>query len=175
MRSDSGEAMKFVLALVVALMLGGGIENAEGVAGAAHVRRTPLSIALKKAYQLWGVKPCNGHYKVELSAVIDGNPLVAGKAVDSDGGMFATPASTWTGCVMELRAEDWANSATVEENWPVLCTTVLHEWGHLTGHPHSDEPGAPPEPAGTSTEQTAVMRSEAYGYSDDINRCGWDP
>lgn len=143
---------------------------------AHHKHRTALSIALKHAYQLWGVKPCGGHYRVELTANL---PSWAGGHSDwnSPAGRdtYASPPSTWTNCVMELPVEQWTTYRLVQE-WPSNCTAVLHEWGHLTGHPHSDEPGAPPEPPGTTSEQRKVMAAGAgFQPEDDMARCGWSP
>lgn len=75
---------------------------------------------------------------------------------------------------MQIPAADWTTER-VKIEWPEDCTAVLHESGHLTGHPHSDEAGAPPEPAGMTREQLAVMRSGAGNYSADIARCGMRP
>jgi hypothetical protein len=27
-----------------------------------------------------------------------------------------------------------------QDNWASICTTIVHEWGHLTGHGHSSNP-----------------------------------
>lgn len=137
------------------------------------LRRTPLSIALALAYKFWGVKPCHGHYRVEVTALAES---VFGESSwrPPTGRSFYEDPAEWTNCVMRLASSLWTQEA-LEAEWPLACTSVLHEWGHLTGHPHSDEPGAPPEPPGTTPEQREVMRSGAYHYSDDVSRCGWDP
>lgn len=137
-----------------------------------RARRTPLSIALAHAYQLWGVKPCGGHYRVEIVFLPE---FVYGESTwISPGGVgsYADPPA-WTECIMRLQRSEWTRES-LEIDWAATCTSVLHEWGHLTGHPHSDEAGQPPEPPGTTAEQRAVMRSGAGDYSAD-GRCGTDP
>lgn len=157
-------------------------------------KRTPLSIALADAYHLWHVKPCDGHYKVVLYAgelpytetgepqnesTVEIAPTVKGEALwNSPTGEddYSTPPNEWTGCRMVLLLSDWTARNLHNGGWPEACFTVLHEWGHLTGHPHSDEPGAPPEPAGTTAEQLAVMRSgNGNSYPEDPTRCGRGP
>jgi hypothetical protein len=134
--------------------------------------RTPLGIALEKAYQLWGVEPCGGRYRVELTTL---PPEVLGHAgwrePATSLGPYATPSSTWTDCVIQLQATAWTEEAVASE-WPDSCSVVLHEWGHLTGHPHSDEPGEPPEPPRMTDEQLQIMRSAP---PVDVQRCGWEP
>ncbi len=134
--------------------------------------RTPFSVALERAYQLWRVEPCGGHYRVELTTL---PPNVRGHAAWREPatslGAFTTPSGTWTDCVIQLPAVALTPEGVASE-WPDACTVVLHEWGHLTGHPHSAQPGEPPEPPGPSDEQLEVMRSAP---AVDLPRCGWQP
>jgi hypothetical protein len=137
-----------------------------------HPRRTPLSVALERAYQLWGVEPCGGRYRVELTTL---PPDVRGHAAWREPaaslGAFTTPSGIWTDCVIQLPATAWTPEGVASE-WPDACSVVLHEWGHLTGHPHSDEPGEPAEPPGMTQERLEVMRSAP---PVDLERCGWQP
>jgi hypothetical protein len=134
--------------------------------------RTPLSVALKKAHQLWGAEPCGGRYRVELTTLppeIRGHSSWLEPATSL--GPYATPSSTWTDCVIQLPATGRTEEAVASE-WPEICSVVLHEWGHLTGHSHSDQPSEPPEPPGMTREQLEVMRSAP---AVDLQRCGWEP
>lgn len=168
---------KLILLVLVALV---GLSVASPAQANAHHPRTPLSIALKKAFQLWGQKPCEGNYRVVLVPIIRHDPKFAGYASfdsPSGPGYYLDPASTRTNCVLELRADDWTTES-ISLEWSQLCTTVLHEWGHLLGYIHTDEvpgftntPGSPSE----THEQRMVMRSGKGSYSDDLHRCGWSP
>jgi hypothetical protein len=73
--------------------------------------------------------------------------------------------------VIQLPASAWTAEGVASE-WPDACSVVLHEWVHLTGHPHTDEPGEPPEPPGMTQEQLEVMSSAP---PVDLRRCGWEP
>ena len=51
-------------------------------------------------------------------------------------GMWDIPADEREGCRVVLNsARSW--------NWDMLCTTVVHEYGHLAGHGHSDDQASP--------------------------------
>jgi hypothetical protein len=129
-------------------------------------------VALESAYQLWGVEPCGGRYRVELITL---PPNVRGHASwrepATSFGAFTTLSGTWTDCVIQLPAAAWTAEGVASE-WPDACSVVLHDWGHLTGHPHSDEPGEPPEPPGMTREQLEIMRGAP---PVDLSRCGWEP
>jgi hypothetical protein len=130
----------------------------------------PLQVAIEKARALWGVEPCGGSYRVQLDApAIDAG--VATFDTPTGAGYYTSPASTWTSCVLHLRASDWT-AHEVETNWPQLCSVVLHEYGHLTGHTHSDEADSPAPGATYTPEQAAVMLSGSTGYASDTARCG---
>jgi hypothetical protein len=134
--------------------------------------RPPLSIALGRAFQLWGVEPCGGRYRVELMtlpAEVRGHSGWREPATSL--GPYTTPSGTWSDCVIQLPASAWTAEG-VASDWPGACSVVLHEWGHLTGHPHSDVPGEPAEPPGMTSEQLEVMRSAP---PVDLRRCGWEP
>lgn len=144
------------------------------VPASATAQRTPLSIALEHAYHLWHIKPCNGHYRVELTTLPEWAGGYSTWSTPAGPNVYSASPTTWTDCVMQLPARDWTPEQ-VSIEWASDCTAVLHEWGHLTGHPHSDEPGAWPEPPAMTREQLAVMRSGAGNYSDDLPRCGTRP
>jgi hypothetical protein len=137
-----------------------------------HEPRTPLTVALEKASQLWGAAPCGGHYRVELTTL---PPEARGRSIWREPatslGPYTTPSRTWTECVIQLSTSAWSSEGVASE-WPDSCSLVLHEWGHLTGHSHADEPGEPPEPPGMTQEQLEVMRSAP---PVDLQRCGWEP
>lgn len=140
--------------------------------------RRALTVAEHRAESLWHERPCDGIYHVALTSFTTAD--VAGYAyfdTPNGPGLYTSPPSTWTNCVLALRAADWSSPTQVAFNWPQLCTIVLHEWGHLTGHVHSNEPpfvDAPGVPADTR-EQATVMRSGSGSTTSDLHRCGWSP
>jgi hypothetical protein len=137
-----------------------------------HHSRPPLSVALERAFLLWGVQPCGGSYRVELTtlpAEVRGHSGWREPATSL--APYTTPSGAWSDCVIQLPASGWTAEAVASE-WPDACSVVLHEWGHLTGHPHSDAPGEPAEPPGMTQEQLEVMRSAP---PVDLRRCGWEP
>jgi len=90
---------------------------------------TPLSIALAHAFQLWGAKPCSGHYRVELVVLPEWATGHADWESHTGLDLYTSPPSTWTGCVMQLQRAD-RTQAGITSEWAQDCTTVLHEWGH---------------------------------------------
>jgi hypothetical protein len=79
-----------------------------------------LGIALAVALHVWGAPACG---QVSVAWVPD-EPVVGGRAEN---------------CVIDLNsAYGWP--ALYRGNWPLLCTVVVHEWGHLTGHNHVSDP-----------------------------------
>lgn len=160
-------------------------------AAASARRLTPIEIALAKATQLWHAQPCGGHYRVRLVSSIDNNPAIPAQAdfdTPTGRGFYTSPPSTWTSCEVLLRASNWTR-ANIEANWSQLCTEVLHEDGHLTGHVHTDPTaqevaegatygwvyGNAPGVAPDTPEQAAVMRSGNNSYTSDVRRCGMEP
>jgi len=100
----------------------------------ARVPRAELHDALAVAAQKWG-------------AVCTAPPTAHLRGLRSDtlgmatwDGMWDVPSDERDGCRILLNShKGW--------DWDRLCTTVVHEWGHLAGHGHSDEPGSPMDPS----------------------------
>ena len=107
--------------------------------------RGPVALATAVAERYWGAVPCGGDI-----AVLAEVPLVPGLDPTTDGWVtfnsslgqndLEAPASTYTQCTISLASWQWPTPAAMESDWNMFCLTVIHEMGHLLGHPHSLAP-----------------------------------
>lgn len=82
--------------------------------------------AISRAH--WHTDPCGGRVTIGYRAM---PPVWNAESVytTSDG----NPAGFGDCSITFNAAEPWT--------WPRFCTVMVHEYGHLTGHPHSTDPG----------------------------------
>jgi hypothetical protein len=86
-----------------------------------------VSTAMELAAGHWGMTPCSGRVTVAwkpLAAQVNATSLWA--YAGNEG--FRRPARN-TECEIDL-------SSVADWDWPKLCTVLVHEVGHLTGHDH---------------------------------------
>ncbi len=122
---------------------------------ASVTSRNPVTTAAAMAERYWGAVPCAG----QITIVAD-SPLAPGLDPSTDGWVtfgsslgadnLSAPASTYTACTITLAHWQWATWADMEHDWGMFCLTVIHEMGHLLGHPHSSRPGSVMAPVFTS-------------------------
>jgi hypothetical protein len=150
--------------------------DAAAAAGVRHVRaqraavdrlaaRDPAGLATTLAERYWGAVPCGGQL-----AVLTAQQLPAGSDSTTDGWVtfesslgannLQAPPSTYTACTISLARWQWPTRARQAADWNMLCLTVVHEMGHLLGHPHSLAPGSVMAPEFTNEEDVPAICRE---------------
>jgi hypothetical protein len=90
--------------------------------------------AMQQARQIavahWGMNPCKGDVTISWGTL---------PVEENATSMWVNPFQDYydakdnTLCSVEFNVrQDW--------DWPKLCTVFVHEFGHLAGNPHSDDP-----------------------------------
>jgi hypothetical protein len=101
-----------------------------------------VALASTVAKRYWGVVPCGGQI-----TVLANMPLLSGLDPTTDAWVtfssslgennLEAPASTYTQCTISLAHWQWPTKSVMDSDWNMFCLTVIHEMGHLLGHPHS--------------------------------------
>jgi hypothetical protein len=112
-----------------------------------------MQAALAIARANWGMDACNGQVAIEWG--VDEANINARS-------FWANPVSSYDNPAQNVQCRIVFNS-TMTFSWEKLCTVVVHEYGHLTGHPHTvDGPDVmspiyrAPLPACTTADPTAA-------------------
>lgn len=145
------------LALVLAAPVSQAAEPTDPVpdAAARYAPGTPAMVtAWQIAVQRWGTAPCQG--QVALSWT----PMQAGTNATSS---WSNPVSAYGAADQNVSCR-MTFSSTAPFDWHKFCTVVVHEVGHLVGHPHSDRPDDIMAEYYSATEPTCARTPDPTGY-----------
>lgn len=96
------------------------------------VGSAPMTTAQGLAKAHWGMDPCGGQVSISWTQLA---PQI-------------NATSTWTNPVSSYNNPDLNGDCSIQFNttmdfdWPKFCTVVIHEYGHLSGQPHSPDPNS---------------------------------
>ncbi|MGB9185902.1 MAG: matrixin family metalloprotease [Solirubrobacteraceae bacterium] len=135
--------------------------------------RDPVATAAAIAERYWGAVPCAGQVKI-----VANSPLAPGLDPTTDGWVtfdsslgadnLAAPANTYTNCAITLARWQWGTWTQMESDWGMFCLTVVHEMGHLLGHPHSLTAGSVMAPVFTNDADVPAICHASW-------LAGWRP
>jgi hypothetical protein len=84
--------------------------------------------AIAQAY--WASTPCGGSVTIQWA---DLDPTTNAQSTWSNPTSSYGDAAENFDCTVQFNRR-------VDFDWPMFCTVLVHEFGHLTGHPHSSDP-----------------------------------
>jgi hypothetical protein len=126
-----GRSRRTLLAVAVALLT----TASTAYAATAPDKRWPIDgpavqQARNIATQHWGMSPCQGDVDISwgrLPAAENARSTWTNQFAD-----YGDPEHNMLCAVVLNARQDW--------DWPKLCTVFMHEFGHLAGHEHSEDP-----------------------------------
>jgi len=155
----------------VVLATAGTARAAGAASGASAPERWPATgAAVAKAMTIadaeWGTVPCGGQVTIvwhRLTPALNARSTWAYQGDD----LYGAPATN-TDCEIELSAAmpDW--------DWVKLCSVIVHEVGHLTGHRHSSDRASIMYPEYVRADATCARTPEPARGSANSERAEQD-
>lgn len=116
---------------------------------------TLLQQAQTAAQRFWSADPCSGSVPVSfvpansLQGGLTAVPLAPGASIDAvtlfntpnGPNDYSEPPASYTDCAIHF-SKKWSRPSYEFNNWLVFCALMVHEYGHLMGHP--DQATDPP-------------------------------
>src|SRR3954454_14061550 len=106
-----------------------------GAAGPARAAdpfdATQTQAAAEVAKSYWHATPCAGEVAVSWSAMAPSTNATS---------TWANPVDAYSAPEQNSQCSILFNSALTWD-WTRFCSILVHEYGHLTGHPHAADPG----------------------------------
>jgi hypothetical protein len=107
-----------------------GVLACAGTPALADPPANPTEAAQQIAAAYWGTNPCGGAIQIAWQG-LEGD-VNARSDWENPASAYDDPSQN-TNCVITVNTDQhWT--------WPMFCTVIVHEYGHLTGHPHSSDP-----------------------------------
>jgi hypothetical protein len=130
LRFLSQGCLAFALTMALAVTTMAGVARADTTGAPAVATDQAMAVAQRLATEHWGAQPCGG--QVTISWTMLAPQVNATSTWSNPVDAYSDPA--------ENSACSVAFNALASWDWPKLCTVVVHEFGHLTGHPHTTDP-----------------------------------
>jgi hypothetical protein len=87
----------------------------------------PLAKAQELSRTTWGADACNGQVEIRWQDLKAGTNAIS--SWTNPVGQYDAPAQNGACAILFNSALPW--------DWAKFCSVVVHEYGHLTGHPHA--------------------------------------
>lgn len=107
-----------------------GVLASAGTPALADQPANATEAAQQIASAYWGTDACGGAIEITWASLT--GDINARSDWENPVAAYDDPAENADCTITFNTAQRWT--------WPMFCTVMVHEYGHLTGHPHSGDP-----------------------------------